>query len=218
MRSAVVVAYFDSDGNISARRLSYASIAMVVHHDKLLALGVGPLKKRRDVSGRAGVIYADVEKLDSFGGKGSNDPALMPWNIGHLCAGGDLSETAVQRVRQGDAAGDLRRAHHLGLPGKRKSVPGNVAASDGLFHPPPLTGGRLLQILVQQPRAGRPNIAFRARLSALLGNIDRLREIFLEIAGNHCGLGVYEAGVEVALESYQHTFDRGIRGGLSHSR
>src|SRR5215468_10755078 len=133
MRSAIVIAYFDGYSKVSGPWLSYASIAMVVHHHKFLTRRVGPYKKRRYLSWRAGLIYTDVQKLDTFATKGSNDPAGMPWDIGHLCARCDLSETVVQGVRQSDAGGDLRRTHHLGLPGKRKSVPGNVAATDGLF-------------------------------------------------------------------------------------
>ena len=144
-------------------------------------------------------------------GQGRNQPPRMARHIRHLRAGSHFPESPVQLLRERQAPLDHRRAHHLRLPGERQSVPCDVAARDGLLHGFAIRGRSLVQVLVKQPGTSGPYVAALAPRIGLTRNLDRARKIFREIAPHHVGLGIDEAGIEVALEHHQHALHFPIR-------
>ena len=86
-------------------------------------------------------------------------------------------------------------------------MPGDVSVGDGMLHAPAILGCSLLEILVEQPRTGGPNIAAGARLAHCFRHPDRLGKELREVPSNDRGLGINKAGVEMALEHDKHTLD-----------
>ena len=129
---------------------------------------------------RGGVVDADVEEVDAVFGQRRNEAARVAGNIGHFGAGGHHAEAAVERLREGQAALDHRLAEHLGLPGERQSVPGYVAAGDGLLHDLAVGGRGLLEVFEEQPGAGGPHIAALAAGVVRRAQFRWPREIFVK--------------------------------------
>ena len=90
-------------------------------------------------------------------------------------------------------------------------MPGDVAAGNGLLHRLAVLGRGLFEIFKEQPGAGGPHIAALAGCVCCAGDLDGLREEFLEISFvDDVVLRIDEARVEVALEHDQDALDGGI--------
>ena len=167
--------------------------------------------KRGNIGRGRAAIDADIEELNALAGERRDDSAGVSGNIGHLGPGGGAAKAVVQRFRQRDTGRDHGGIDHLGLPTEGKRVPGNVAVRDSVFHALAVGGGCLFQVLVDQPRASRPDVSIRTRLPGLLCQFNGMGKIFIEIAMHNCSLGVDETRVEVALEHGQYLLDRSCR-------
>ena len=165
--AAVVISHDDGDGQVRTWHTRNRAILVVVHNHQGRSLQVRPHKQGGHLGRRAGAIHADVEKLHALSGQRTNEPPRVTRYIGHLGSGRGSAKSTVQGFRQSDASGNHRSIHQLGLPAKRKSVPRNVSAGDGMLHSPAIVGCGLLEILVEQPRTGRPDVTARTRLAHL---------------------------------------------------
>ena len=144
----------------------------------------------------------------------------MAGDVGHFGAGGFAAEAMVERMGEGDRAGDEGWIHQLGLPTERESVPGDEVGRDGLLHFFAIIGGGLLEIFVEEPGAGGPSVvrvigAFVFVAVELFGGVDGFGEKFVEVAVDDVGLGVDEASVEMAFEDDEDAFDSGDGAGVS---
>lgn len=180
---------------------------------------------QRKSGGSAGVVDADVEEFYACGGERADDAARVAGDVGHFGAGGFAAEAIVERLGERDGAGDERGIHQLGLPAERNGVPGDEVGRDGLLHLFALIGGGLLEIFVEKPGAGGPGVVgaigvfvFVFVAVELLGGGDGFREKFIEVAVDDVGLGIDEAGVEMAFEDDEDSFDFGGRCGCGRGR
>ena len=140
-----------------------------------------------------------------------NQAARVSGHVGHLGAGRDFAEAFVQSLREPEAPFDQRLAQHFCLPGKRQGMPCDVAAPNGLFHAFAVGRGRLLEVLVEQPRPGGPHVAALAPGVGRAGYVNGAGKIFREVTVHNIRLGVDESRVEVALEHHQDAFNLRIR-------
>ena len=101
--------------------------------------------------------------------------------------------------RQSNASGNHRAVHHLSLPAEGKSMPGDVALANGLFHASVL-GSSLLQVLVKQPGSRSPDVTIKPESRMWFGDPDGLGEVFREVPVNHGRLCVDEPSIEMTLE------------------
>src|SRR5580765_1239615 len=85
-------------------------------------------------------------------------------------------------------------------------MPGDMSPRDGILHALAVRAICLLQIAVQQPRAGSP-YEFRA-----LGNRDGLRIKLRKVSLNDRRLCIDKPHIQMAFEHHQYLLDTLIRG------
>ena len=211
MRPAVVVSHARHHGKIRARHANYPAVIPVIHHRQTRARRILPQKDRRQLRNSRPAIHADFQKRNAVLRQRWNNPARVSRHVGHLGARCRLAEPLVERLRQRQPALDHRLVHHLRLPRKRQCVPRNVAARNRLLHRLAIRRRSLLQVFKQQPRTSRPHITPLAPGVRRARNLDRMREILVEVFMNHVVLRVDKPRIEVALEHHQHAFHFRVR-------
>jgi hypothetical protein len=201
LRADVVAGMREAQADIGAGGEIGRAVGVLVHDDDLAAAGGAPAEDRRHVGHRARGVDAEVEEPDARIGEDGHHAERVAGHIGHLRGGRAAAEARVETLRIGEAGAEQGWRHQLGVRGERQGVPGDQAALDGALEPP--DAGRILRVEVipDEPRAGRPD---EGRTPGVLGEEvlaggDRLRDELLVILLSHA-LGVIgEADIEMGL-------------------
>ena len=124
----------------------------------------------------------------------------MPRDIGHLGRDRLASEAPVQPPREAQPNTEETGIDELRVRREGEGMPGDVAVTDRSFKTPALTRRRLLQVLVNEPRPGRPDKALKAAPARLLSKTHRRRNEDVEVLLDNVRSQIGVADVEVALE------------------
>ena len=230
LRSDVVVGMGERQGVGQAGHDHDVAVVALVHHDDLGPAGwIPPDEHGRDVGRRGRGIDPDVEELDAGLGEQRDDPARVPGDVGHL--GGDraLAEPRIQSLGQAEPEPEQGRVHVLAEQAERQGMPGNVPGLDRGLHPPATGAVGPLEVLVDQPRARRPDEPRRRLVrrasgrpwpgrAHLFAEGDRLGDELVHVPRDDGRREVAEPDVEVGLEHDVHAIDRLVDGAAPDRR
>ena len=131
--------------------------------------------------------------------------------VGHFGCDRLFAELSVEAAGKFQNSREHFPVHGFGLHRVGYAVPNDVTPADGFFQPAGRIGCRLTQIGIDQPRTGRPYIAFGRTLTAqLFGDGDRLRDEFVDVALFHLRTQFRKTDVEMCLEDRMNFFYPGI--------
>ena len=211
----------DRHGEIGAGNFNHAAIiGAVIHHSRD---GRRDLSRRK-ASGTSGGVLAELTPISRKRTPGRRERPMIPreWpGTSVIFAPVVLRlKSAVERLREAEAPAINEGSTVSVCQEKGSACQAISSARDGVLHPLAFGGAGLFEILVEKPRAGSPNVAVGSGsgLAQFGGGLDRQRKILREILVHHVGLGIDEAGIEMAFEHHQHALDArvgrllGLRG------
>ena len=137
----------------------------------------------------------------------------MARDVGHLGGRGVLSEPGVEPLREPQDPFEQGPVHRFRLDRVGNAVPHDVAAADGLLELGCGLGRCLPQIGIDEPGAGRPDVALVTSLFAqAAGHLDGFGDVVVDVALLDLRTEVGESNVEVGLEDHEDLFDLRVGG------
>lgn len=178
------------------------AVALLVHDDDLLAARGLPSKDFGNVRRRTGGVDADVQELQSRLSHQRHNSARMAGHVRHFCSDRLPTEAAVELGRIGKPGPEESGTHELRMGGERQAVPTDHPLLDRPFKPRHLLGRTRIEVVPDEPGAGRPDELRVLRVLGvkMLARRDRLRDEALVIEPPHVFRMVGEADIEMGLE------------------